>query len=77
MTISKNLKTLKQAEKIQNKLYDEYDSVELVLSPSFSEDGVYAWEVKSKEKPLRCPDCGTRHGYLLTGVCENAFHVRD
>jgi hypothetical protein len=45
-TITKNCKTLKQAEQHQNRLYNKYDYVRLVRSPRFSEDGIYAWEVK-------------------------------
>lgn len=45
-TISKNYKTLKQAEKYQNWLYGRYDYVRLVSSPRWSEEGVYVWEVR-------------------------------
>jgi len=47
MTIKKVCKTLKQAEKNQELLYNKYDSVKLVKSPLiFSEAGEYVWEVK-------------------------------
>lgn len=47
MTIKKVCKTLRQAEKNQESLYNKYDSVKLVKSPlMFSEAGEYVWEVK-------------------------------
>ena len=47
MTIKKVCKTLRQAEKTQESLYNKYDSVKLVKSPTmFSEAGEYIWEVK-------------------------------
>jgi hypothetical protein len=45
-TITKTYKTLKQAERYQNSLYNKYDHVRLIRSPMFSEEGVYAWEVR-------------------------------
>ncbi len=47
MTIAKTCKTMKQAERVQNKLYDKYVHVRLVRSPMFSEAGQYVWEVRS------------------------------
>jgi len=44
--ITKVFDTLKQAEQFQNRLYDKYNHVRLVSSPTFSEDGTYVWEVK-------------------------------
>jgi hypothetical protein len=43
--IKKTYKTLKQAERYQNRLYNKYNSVQLVSFPRFSEDGEYVWEV--------------------------------
>lgn len=45
-TITKTFDTLTQAERFQNKLYDQHDHVRLVRSPRFGESGVYTWEVK-------------------------------
>lgn len=45
MTITKTCKTLKQAERYQNYLYNRYDTVRLVRGPKFAEEGVYVWEV--------------------------------
>lgn len=45
-TIAKNFKTIKQAEIFQFNLYGKFDSVKLVKSPMFSEEGIYIWEVK-------------------------------
>lgn len=36
-TINKQFDTLKQAERFQNRLYNRYDYVRLVSSPTFSE----------------------------------------
>ena len=44
-TIEKKCETLKAAERFQNRLYDQYDSVKLVRFPRYSENGTYAWEV--------------------------------
>lgn len=46
--ITKKYKTLKQAERYQNSLYNKYHSVKLVKFPSFSEDGIYQWQVSEK-----------------------------
>ena len=43
--IKKTYKTLAQAERYQNRLYNKYNSVQLVSFPHFSEDGEYVWEV--------------------------------
>ncbi len=43
--ITKYFKSLIQAERYQNRLYNRYDSVQLVKSPRFSEDGYYSWLV--------------------------------
>jgi hypothetical protein len=45
-TISKQCKTLKQAERYQNRLYEKYQRVRLVKFPWFTEKGSYVWEVK-------------------------------
>lgn len=45
-TISKVCRTLKQAERYQNRLYNQYESVRLVSAPRFSQGGVYVWEVQ-------------------------------
>lgn len=47
-TITKTFDTLKQAEACQNRLYNKYNYVRLVRSPRFTEEGVYAWEVKDE-----------------------------
>jgi hypothetical protein len=44
-TITKHYKTLKQAERYQNLLYNKYDIVRLVRSPFFGEEGNYTWQV--------------------------------
>jgi hypothetical protein len=44
-TITKTFDRLVKAEKFQDRLYDKYNSVQLLRSPMFSEDGVYAWRV--------------------------------
>lgn len=44
--ITKQYKTLKQAERYQNRLYGKYNHVRLVQWPSFTEAGTYTWEVK-------------------------------
>jgi hypothetical protein len=44
--IRKEFKTLKQAERYQNQLYNRFESVQLVGFPRFSEDGIYTWNVK-------------------------------
>ena len=44
--IVKVFKSLEQAENFQDNLYNEYNSVQLVQAPLFSEDGTYIWEVK-------------------------------
>jgi len=47
MTISRTFKTLTDAARYCNRyLYPKYDSVQLVKSPIFSEEGVYVWRVK-------------------------------
>lgn len=46
-TITKHCTTLKQAERYQNKLYDQYNSVQLVRAPLFSEEGTYQWQVSN------------------------------
>jgi len=43
-TISKHYTTLKQAERHQERLYNQYDYVRLIRSP-LGEDGIYVWEV--------------------------------
>ena len=47
MVIAKQIKTLKQAERYQNRLYNIYDSVKLIAWPRFSETGLYRWEVSN------------------------------
>jgi hypothetical protein len=44
-TISKTFKTPRQAESYQNRLYERFDSVKLLRSPMFSEEGAYTWQV--------------------------------
>ena len=43
--VIKYLKSLKQAERFQNSLYNKYPYVRLVTSPIFTEDGLYIWNV--------------------------------
>jgi len=45
-TISKFFKSLFEVEKFQNKLYNEYNKVELVSFPHFSESGIYVFNVE-------------------------------
>jgi hypothetical protein len=45
MTIQKYFKTLKQVERFQSKLYNQYNSVKLVFFPIYSEDGIYTFFV--------------------------------
>lgn len=45
--IQKTFKTLRQAERFQDKLYGQYDYVRLVRSPMFTEGGVYVWDVRN------------------------------
>lgn len=44
-TIAKYCKTLKQAEKYQNSLYNKYPYVRLISFPLFSEEGLYEWHI--------------------------------
>jgi len=44
-TISKQFKTMKQAEKYQNSLYNKFPYVRLITFPIWSEEGRYIWEV--------------------------------
>jgi hypothetical protein len=44
-TISKYFKSIKQAEKYQNSLYNKFPYVRLVTSPIWSEEGKYIWEI--------------------------------
>jgi len=44
-TITKRFKTIKQAEKYQNSLYNKFPYVRLISSPLFSEEGQYIWEI--------------------------------
>lgn len=45
-TIQQYCKTLEQAESIQEKLYEKYDSVQLVSFPTTQEDGIYVFRVE-------------------------------
>ena len=44
-TITKRFQTLKQAERYQWRLYNQYRHVQLILFPVFGEEGIYAWNV--------------------------------
>jgi len=44
-TITKYFKSIKQAEKYQNKLYNKFPYVRLITFPSYSEEGQYTWHV--------------------------------
>ena len=48
MQKSKLCSTLKQAERHQWKLYQCWDSVQLVKAPIFQEEGLYVWAVAGK-----------------------------
>jgi hypothetical protein len=48
MTITKTFDTLKQAERFHNSLYNKYNYVRATRSPRFTEQGIYAWEVKDE-----------------------------
>jgi hypothetical protein len=37
--------TIRQAERFQNKLYNQYKSVELTTCPIFRQEGSYFWRV--------------------------------
>lgn len=45
-TISKTFESLKEAERYQSRLYNEWDYVKLVQFPIFGESGKYVWHVK-------------------------------
>ena len=51
--ISKNFKTMKQAEKFHCKLYDDYEYVRLIFSPLTrllnEEKGLYVWNVENEK----------------------------
>jgi hypothetical protein len=42
--ITKTFSTLDQAEEHQEELYLQYNSVQLVRSPRFSQEGIYEWD---------------------------------
>ena len=44
-TITKRFRTIKQAAKYQNSLYNKFPYVVLISSPLFSEEGQYTWEI--------------------------------
>ena len=43
--IKRKFKTLEQAERCQSKRYDTFNYVKLIQYPSFSEEGIYIWQV--------------------------------
>lgn len=43
--LTKKCKTMKEAERYQNRLYKKYNLVQLVVFPRFSEEGDYIWVV--------------------------------
>lgn len=45
-TIQQYCKTLEQAESIQAKLYEKYDSVQLASFPITQEEGIYVFRVE-------------------------------
>ena len=51
--ISRELKSLRQAEAFQNRLYEKYDSVKIIESPRFSEQGVYTWLIQERPDDLK------------------------
>jgi hypothetical protein len=48
MQIARALETIQQANRYQFKLYQQWDSVQLVSAPMFSEAGRYVWEVSGR-----------------------------
>lgn len=46
MKLSKECKTLRAAERYQNRLYEKYDIVKLIQWPRFGESGNYIWHVE-------------------------------
>lgn len=46
-TITKRFKTMKQAEKYQNSLYNRFPYVSLITFPVWSEEGIYTWEISA------------------------------
>jgi len=49
MTIRKYFRTLKEAERYQNRLYNKWYAVRLISAPIFSESGTYVWDVGQKD----------------------------
>ena len=45
MEVRKYCKSLKQAERKQQDLYNKFPSVTLVSSPLWAEEGLYIWDV--------------------------------
>jgi hypothetical protein len=45
-TIVRYFHTLQQAEDFQFDLYSQYESVQLIGFPTFTEEGKYTWHVK-------------------------------
>jgi hypothetical protein len=45
-TITKHFDTMKQAERFLNKLYSQFDFVNLISYPVFSESGIYTFQIK-------------------------------
>lgn len=46
--IQLHCKTIKQAERVQNSLYERYSEVNLIGWPLFDEGGLYVWAVEGK-----------------------------
>lgn len=46
--LTRYCETIKQAEAIEDKLYDQYQTVSLIGWPLFSQDGIYVWAVDGK-----------------------------
>lgn len=44
--ITKQFKTMREAERYLNRLYNKYDHAVLINFPRFSEEGNYTFEVK-------------------------------
>lgn len=44
--VSKEFKTLAKVCAYQNRLYNKYESVQLVSFPRYAEQGTYVWEVR-------------------------------
>ena len=51
--IARTLDTIQQANRYQWKLYQQWDSVQLISAPIFREQGIYVWTVANSEPDRR------------------------